>query len=216
MQEVVIQAELSQDPALIKILNEGIDRHRATASILFNVDYEAVTKEQRSKGKTFNFGIGYGSSAWNMANKLELPERLVEKALDTYWETFEVLRKFNLRTGLIAYRDGYSTTALGRRRQYVNLDKKKVMRLAANHVVQGTAADMTKLAAVLIYNFIKENEIDATIVNFVHDEIEIEVADDDADALAHMVGVLMERAGAAFLTKVTQKAEVKVGDTWQK
>jgi len=216
MQEIVVQAELSDDPELIKILNNGIDRHRATAAILFEVSYDDVTKEQRAKGKTFNFGIGYGSSAWNMANKLELPERLIEKALLTYWKTFEVLRKFNLRTGLIAFRDGYSSTALGRKRWYINMDKQRTMRLAANHVIQGTAADMTKFAAVLISNFIRENNIDAQIINFVHDEVEVEVLEEDAEALASMIETLMGRAGAKFVSKVTQGAEVKIGDTWQK
>jgi DNA polymerase-1 len=214
-QEIMVMAEASQDPALIAIYQEGLDRHQKTASDLFGVPYDEVTPAMRKIAKTFNFGVSYGSSAYNMANKLGMPLDVVESKLEDYWTVYSTLKKWQRRAGLVALRDGYSTTFWGRRRWFPDLSNKgSIMRQGANMEIQGTSADMTKYATVLIDRELEKHQYNATFVNFVHDEDILRAHKSCADEVAAMVKEQMEIAGAEFVTCIKQKAEVNMGDYW--
>jgi len=214
-QEIMVMAQASLDPALIAIYTEGLDRHQKTASDLFEVPYDEVTSDQRLLAKTFNFGVSYGSTAWNMANKLGMLIELVEKKLEDYWKVYGTLQKWQRRSGLIALHRGYSETFWGRRRYYPDRSNKgSIMRQGANHIPQGTSADMTKYATILIDRELEEHKHTATFVNFVHDEDILRASENCTKEVAWMVGEKMEEAGAEFVKVIKQKAEVNIGTYW--
>lgn len=215
-QEMMVMAQESGDPTLINIYREGKDCHTATANMLFGVPYEEVTKDQRFYGKTFNFGVSYGSSAWNMANKLNKSIGEIEKYLAQYWKVYPVLQKWQRRSGLLAWTKGYSTTFWDRRRYFDRdfLRKDEVMRRGSNMRIQGTSADMTKRAICLIDEWFEETRTPATFVNFVHDETEVEAQEAYAEETLYNVRRLMEQAGREFVSVVTQKADAQLGKHW--
>jgi len=213
-QEIAVMAQASGDPELIKIFKEGLDRHRSAAADIYKVPYEEVTQAQRNAAKTLNFGLSYGSSAWNIANTLNIPQIHAEKLLTDYWRVFSVLQKWQRRSGLLSWTKGYSETFWGRRRYYEGLEKKRVMRMGANMEIQGTSADMSKLATVLVDTYLRDNFDNISIINFVHDEIEIEAPEEHASEVANRVKELMETAGAEFVTIIKQEAHVDIGDYW--
>ena len=213
-QEIAVMAQASGDPELIKIFREGLDRHTSVAADIYKVPYDEVTDEQRKAAKIVNFGVAYGSSAWNIANNLNIPQDHAEKLLQDYWRVFTVLQKWQRRSGLLAWVKGYSQTFWGRRRYYEGLEKRRVMRMGANMEIQGTSADMSKLATVLVDTYLWDNFNFIPIINFVHDEIEIEVPEADAVEISTRVKELMETAGAEFVQIVKQEAHVDTGDYW--
>ncbi len=214
-QEIVLMAEDSKDPALIKVFRDGLDRHTSAAADLFGIPYDQVTKDQRNICKTLNFGLSYGSSAWNMAMHLNISQKRAELLVRDYWEAYKYLKKWQTGTGLLAWTKGYAETFLGRRRYFENLEKNAVMRMGANFRIQGSAVDMTKRAIILVDEYLRDNpKYDATIVNFIHDELDIEAREAFAPELAEKVEELMCKAGNEFVNVVNQKADVKVGKCW--
>ncbi len=214
-QEIVLMAEDSKDPALIKVFRDGLDRHTSAAADLFQVPYDQVTKEQRNICKALNFGLSYGSSAWNMALHLNISQKRAEQLVNDYWEAYKFLKKWQTRTGLLAWTKSYAETFWGRRRYFENLEKNAVMRMGANFRIQGSAVDMTKRAIFLVDKYLRDNpKYDATIVNFIHDELDIEARETTAPELAEKVEELMCKAGNEFTTVVNQKASVMVGKCW--
>jgi len=149
-QELRVMTELSRDPKLVYSYENDLDIHITTAANLSNKSYEDVEPDMRRIAKDFNYGASYGSSAWNLANKLELPIKEVEAHLKNYWESYSGLRKWTRRMGLLAWTRGYSETIWGRRRWYdtENMRKDEVLRQGTNHVIQGSSADMLKLGLV--------------------------------------------------------------------
>lgn len=212
-QEIRVMAEVSRDPELIRIYAEGLDRHTATAANLFEVPYDKVEWWMRRIAKDFNFGASYGSSAWNLANKLELPIETIEEHLENYWKIYKVLQKWTRRAGLLAWARGYSQTLWGRRRWYdtENMRKDEVMRQGANHEIQGSSGDMLKLGLVYTDESIRDK---ATIMNTVHDEQEVEALDVDAESVAFSAKEAMEQAGKEFVTVIPQPADIQIGDYW--
>jgi DNA polymerase-1 len=212
-QEIRVMAEVSRDPELIRIYTEGLDRHTATAANLFEVKYDSVEWWMRRIAKDFNFGASYGSSAWNLANKLELQIETVEEHLKNYWEIYKVLQKWTRRAGLLAWTRGYSETLWGRRRWYdtENMRKDEVMRQGANHVIQGSSGDMLKLGMVYTDEAVRDG---TTIMNTVHDEQELEALDVGAEAVAFSAKEAMENAGKEFVTIIPQPADIQIGDYW--
>jgi DNA polymerase-1 len=214
-QEIMVMAELSKDPELIKIYQEGKDRHTTTAATIFGVPYEKVNKNQRALGKKFNFCVSYGGTAWRVALELKIPIDKAEQYLNAYWGIYAVLQKRFRRAGLLALHNGYSTTMLGRRRYYPDISNKdEIMRQGANHEVQGTSASMTKAAIVEIDNWSRNNKVTMHFTNFVHDEIVIESLKCDTSLVAPSVKECMEKAGREFVKVIDQEAEVLVGDYW--
>ena len=213
-QEIAVMTQASGDPELIRIFKEGLDRHSSAAADIYKVPYDEVTEEQRTAAKALNFGLAYGSSAWNIANTLNIPQTHAEKLLNDYWKVFSVLQKWQRRSGLLAWNKGYSETFWGRRRYYENLEKKRVMRMGANMEIQGSSATMSKRATVLVDTYLRDNFDSIPIINFVHDEIEIEVPEEHTREVSSRVKELMETAGAEFVQIVKQEAHVNIGDHW--
>lgn len=215
-QEIMVMAEASQDSALIQIYLDGRDRHTATASMLFGVPDDEITFDQRVLAKTFNFGVSYGSTEYNMARQLKMPAEQVKKHLDDYWSIYGTLQKWTRRTGLLAWHQGYSETFWGRKRYYDTdfLRKDEVMRRGTNHRIQGTSADMTKLAIRKVDRLFRSHASGAFMHNFVHDEVEAESPEVWSGELAEEIKLLMEEAGKEFVTVLEQRADVKVGKYW--
>jgi DNA polymerase-1 len=216
-QELMIMTELSKDPELLRVYTNGLDIHTNTGSMIFETDYDKVTKGQRGIAKTFNYAASYQSSAWNISNTLHIPLADTERYLAKFWNTYNGLQKWQRRSGLTAWHKGYSTTMWGRRRYYndcsVN-NKDSVMRQGSNQEIQGTAADMLKLSLVKIDDWIRKNHSAAEFTKFVHDEVVLDSPNWEAEEVAVMVKSKMEEAGAEFVKVIKQKADVNVGDYW--
>jgi len=213
-QEIMVMAEVSRDKNLLKVFELGLDRHTAAAADIFKVPYDQVTPEQRRQAKVLNFALAYGSSAQNIANKLNLAPAHAEKLVNDYWATYKDLYNWQRRAGLQAWIQKYSTTLLGRRRYYDDqYEKHQVLRMGANHVIQGTSADMTKQAIINVEKAFRDSP-NVCMINFIHDEIVTEVPDDVAEECAATIRRCMEDAGAEFVKVTKQKSDVKIAKYW--
>jgi len=222
--ELRIMAELSGDPAFLKAFKEEVDLHALTASQMFNIPLEQVTKAKRFQAKSINFGLMYGRGAKSLAIQLGIPEEEAQRLLQKYVTTYKKVKVWLDKIGQEAVRKGYSITLGGRKRYYQNLNPEDpgyerqrayVERQGKNHPIQGTSADMTKLAMVSIYEKIKKGGFDAIPIHTIHDEIVVEVKEDQAKKVAKIVKEEMERAGKEFLKKVPVKVDVAVSDCWE-
>ena len=215
-QEVRVQAELSRDPLLIDIYEKDLDRHTVTASNKLGIPYDQVTLDQRRFYKNMTFALSYGSAAWNIANKFNMSIEEAEEQIKDYWSLYKVLQQWSRREGLLAFAKGYSETMWGRRRYYDTkaMRKDEVMRQGANHAVQGTSADMLKLAIYQCDKQFVDRHYNSTLINFVHDELEAETLSNEAEEIAWVCKEEMEKAGQEFVKIIPIPAEVKIGGHW--
>lgn len=222
--ELRIMAELSRDPAFLKAFKEGADLHALTASQMFGIPLSRVTKEKRFQAKSINFGLMYGRGAKSLAIQLELSEEEAQRLLQKYFATYKKVKSWLDRIGQAAVKRGYSTTIGGRKRYYRDLNPEDpgyerqrayVERQGKNHPIQGTSADMTKLAMVYIYERIKKEKLDAVPIHTVHDELVVEAKENQAREVAKLVKEGMERAGKEILKEVPVKVDVVVSDCWE-
>lgn len=222
-QELRILAFYSKDPEFLKSFQQDIDLHRLTASKLFNVDFEKVTSEQRASAKTLNFGIIYGMGPRALASSLDIDFNQGKDLLDKYNITYKFVREFLDRSGNEAIAKGYTTTLYGRKRFYdvpreKSPDYERMMsgikRAAMNHPIQGTGADMIKLALVAISKRLKEEGLQAQIINTIHDEIMIECIESDAIKTNEIIQNQMINAGNKILPNIPIKVESRIVDSW--
>ncbi len=222
--ELRIMAELSRDPAFLKAFKEGEDLHSLTASQMFGVPLERVTKEKRFQAKSINFGLMYGRGARSLSIQLDISEEEAQKLLHKYFATYKKVKSWLDKIGRKAVRRGYSTTLGGRKRFYQELSpgdpgyerqQAYVERQGKNHPFQGTSGDMTKLAMVYIYEKIKEKGYDAAPIHTVHDEIVVEVKANQAKKVAKILKKEMERAGRELLEEVPVRVDVVISDCWE-
>jgi len=222
-QELRILAHYSQDPEFLKSFQQGIDLHKLTASKLFNIDLEKVTPEQRDSAKTLNFGIIYGMGPRALAASLDIDFNSGKDLLDKYNVTYKFVREFLDRSGNEAIAKGYTTTLYGRKRFYdvprektADFDRMMagIKRAAMNHPIQGTGADMIKLALVAISKKLKQENLDAHIINTIHDEIMIECSEKDAEKSLQIAEQEMINAGAVILKDIPIKVEARIVDSW--
>jgi DNA polymerase I len=226
-QEMRILAELSGDQNMLKGINDGLDMHSYTASVMFDKEYTADFKkkfpELRQVGKTIGFGLMYGMGAMGLANRLEITPELGEEYMKKYFSAFPDVRKFLDGMANNAVKKGWSSTIGGRKRWYIKPPKTdpdyrrrlgSIQRQAKNHPIQGTAADMIKFALVFIKERIDKEGIDAKVILTVHDEIVTEVKAEIADEWAEMQIEEMRRAGALFIKKLPVLSDSFVGDYW--
>ena len=222
--ELRIMAELSKDPAFLKAFKEEVDLHALTASQMFGVPLEQVTKERRFQAKSINFGLMYGRGAKSLAVQLEISEEEAQQLLQKYFSAYKKVKAWLDRTGREAVKKGYSLTIAGRKRYYRDLNPEDpgyerqqayVERQGKNTPIQGTSADMTKLAMVYIYERIKKEGFDAAPIHTVHDELVVEVKEDQAEKVATLVKEEMERAGKELLKEVPVRVDVAVSDSWE-
>ncbi len=227
-QEMRILAELSGDKTMLKGLNDGLDMHSFTASMMFNKEYVPDFKkkfpELRQAAKAIGFGLMYGMGPMGLARRLEVTPEVGEDYMKKYFTAFPHVRKFLDGMADSAVKKGWSTTAMGRKRWYKKPEKTdpdfrrkngSIQRQAKNHPIQGTAADMIKFALVYIDERIKKEGIDAKVTHTVHDEIVCEVRNDQAEKWSIMQVEEMERAGALFIKKMPVLSDSYVGDVWE-
>ena len=215
--ELRILAHLAEDPGLIDAFERGIDVHVVTAARVFGVDEAAVDSEQRRFAKVVNYGLAYGMEAYGLAQRLDIPNDQARDILDAYFAGFPAVRAFMDRTIAQARTDGYTTTLLGRRRRIPELasDNFRIRqmgeRMAQNAPVQGSAADVFKVAMVRLDRALVEEGLESRMVLTVHDELVLEVPEGERDAAERVTRSAME--GAADL-RVPLVVDVGFGVNW--
>ncbi len=215
--ELRIMAHLSADEGLLKAFKEGLDVHRATAAEVFEVDPDEVSGDQRRKAKAINFGLIYGMSAFGLAKQLHLGRNEAQEYIDRYFDRYPGVADYMDRTRALAKEQGYVETLFGRRLYLPEINARNKMRVQAaertaiNAPMQGTAADIIKRAMLTVNAWLEEGGVDARMIMQVHDELVLEVAAAEVDAVSTELCTLM--TGAAELA-VPLLVEAGVGDNW--
>ncbi|MEM9108532.1 MAG: DNA polymerase I [Planctomycetota bacterium] len=216
--ELRVLAHLSEDAALIKAFNEGQDIHRAVAAQVFGVEPDEVDSEQRGRAKVINFGIIYGITAFGLARRIDgLDNKAAAALIDDYKARFPGIDTFLNTCIEKAQADGYVETILGRRRVIDGIHERNPQRralaerLAINSVVQGSAADLIKVAMVNLQARIEKESLPCKLLLQIHDELVIEAPADQADAMAE---VLVNEMRSAMELKVPLDVEAGIGEDW--
>ena len=215
--ELRMLAHLSGDAALIESYKEGIDIHARTAAAIYGVDLDAVTSDMRRDAKVVNFGVLYGMTAFRLARDLKIPMSQARDFIDGYFGMYQGVQQFIEDTKAAAHRDGYVETLSGRRRYIAGIDSSDRMesqmaeRMAVNTPVQGSAADLIKIAMIRIQKRINEEKLPLKMMLQVHDELVFECPRDQVEAMAQMVKSEME---GAMELKVPLVASVGFGENW--
>ena len=215
--ELRIMAHLCGDEHLIHAFREGLDVHAATAAKIFHLPVESVSADQRRIAKTANFGIMYGISAFGLAQRLRIPRSEAKKIIDDYFASFPAIRSFIDRTVAAARENGYVETLFGRRRYIPDIQSKNMTlrslaeRNAVNAPIQGTSADIIKIAMIRIDRRLRESALAARMVLQIHDELVFEAPQSEVEALKEMV--VSEMEGVIKLS-VPLTVECKDGKNW--
>ena len=215
--ELRILAHMSGDGNLIKAFNEGNDIHTSTAAKVFNVPIDEVTKEQRSNAKAVNFGIVYGISAYGLSQDLNIPVKEAKMYIEQYFETYPKVKVFLDKLVSDTKACGYSYTEFKRRRPVPEINASNAIqrgfgeRIAMNSPIQGTAADIMKLAMNMVHRALIDNNLSSKIVLQVHDELLIEAKPDEADLVE---SILKEKMEEACSLSVPLLVEVARGHSW--
>lgn len=213
--ELRLLAHLSGDSALIEAFKKGKDIHRATASELFSLPEEEVTEEQRRVAKTVNFGISYGISPFGLSESVKIPYEKAEELIELYFLRYPKVREFIDKTISFAREHGYVKTLFGRIRPLPEIKspntflRTQAERIAVNATVQGTAADIIKVAMNKIHKKIREEKLNAKIILQIHDEIVLEVDSIDVNRLKEIVISEMK----SFNLKVPLEVNVYTGES---
>ncbi|MFO7447737.1 MAG: DNA polymerase I, partial [Ignavibacteriaceae bacterium] len=215
--ELRIMAAICGDETLIKSFKNMEDIHRSTAALVFMVKPEEVTAEMRRRAKEVNFGILYGIGPFGLKTRLGITQQHAKEIIQTYFSTFKKVKFFMDDSIAKAKENGYAETLLGRKRFLRNINSKNFVvrafeeRVAINMPIQGTAADMIKLAMINIQNELKKRKVKTKMVLQVHDELLFDAHKDEVDELRPMIKELMEKA---LPLDVPIVAETGVGDNW--
>jgi DNA polymerase I len=215
--ELRILAHLSEDPGLVEAFTSGIDFHTATAARVFGVPLDQVTPEQRRRAKAVNFGIVYGISAHGLSESLQVPREEAQAMIDRYFAAYPKVREYLDRVVAEAHRDGYAVTMFGRKRHIPELNSSNYNlrsfgeRTAMNHPMQGTAADIIKLAMIDVDRRLRADGLASRMVLQVHDELVFEAPPAELERLAGMVTDAM--TGVVEL-KVPLEVNVSSGPNW--
>ena len=215
--ELRIIAALSEEHNMIESFLHGEDIHRATAAKVFNVPLEAVTREQRSHAKTVNFGIIYGVSAFGLSAQTDLSRSQSKELIDTYYATYPNLRNYIQKQIHFAQEHGYVETVLGRRRYLPDIhSRNQVVRGAAernavNAPIQGSAADIIKIAMIRIYDLLQAQQLQTRMLLQVHDELVFDVPKTELEIVKPLIKEAME---SAFTLAVPLVADLGIGNNW--
>jgi DNA polymerase I len=221
--ELRILAELSQDDGFLGAFKSGGDLHILAASQMFNIPPEQVTKVQRGQAKAINFGLAYGMGPQGLSLRIDKTVEEARDLISAYFKAFSGVQKWLEKAGRDSVKNGYVATPLGRKRyfdvpQSSDPDHRKKMseieRQGKNAPIQGANADMTKIALVFLRE--KLRGYDARVVNTVHDEIVVEVCEEQAEEVCKLVEAQMIRAAQEILKEVPVVADAKVGSYWSK
>lgn len=215
--ELRLMAHLSDDENLIESFNAGDDIHTATASKIFKVDMNSVDKDMRRKAKTANFGIIYGISAFGLSERLDIPRSEAKQLIDDYFITYPKIKEYTDSVVQSARDKGYVETLFGRRRYLNDINSRNSVvrgyaeRNAVNAPIQGTAADIIKIAMINIFRRFKEEKIKSKMILQVHDELNFTVYNEELEKVKSIVKNEME---SAVKLKVPLIAECGVGINW--
>ena len=215
--ELRVIASMSQDPAMLEAFRSGEDIHAATAAKVFGVPLSEVSREQRSHAKTVNFGIIYGVSAFGLSNQTTLSRSEAKDVIDSYFATYPGIKKYIDDQVASARSKGYVETLLGRRRYLRDIDSRNQAvrghseRNAINAPIQGTAADIVKLAMINVHARMQREGFQSPMILQVHDELVFDVQRSELDALKALVVEEMEKA---YPLAVPLVADTGVGTTW--
>lgn len=215
--ELRIIAALSGEENMIKAFQNNEDIHRSTAAKVFNVPLEEVTKEQRSNAKTVNFGIIYGVSAFGLSNQTSLSRKESAELIDAYYATYPKLKSYMSNQVDFARENGYVQTVLGRRRYLKDINSANMMvksgaeRNAVNAPIQGSAADIIKIAMINIHKKLTSENWKSKMLLQVHDELVFDVHNSELEKIKPMIKHEMENA---FKMDVPLDVEIGVGENW--
>lgn len=215
--ELRILAYIANDEKMLHAFEEGLDIHRKTASEVFGIPFDEVDSEHRSRAKTVNFGIVYGISDYSLSQDLGISRKEAKEYIDNYFEKFSGVHKYMNDVVEKAKEDGYVKTLFNRRRNIPELQNSNYNirafgeRVALNMPIQGTSADIIKIAIVKIFNKFREEDIAAHIIVTVHDEIVVEVKKEEADRVKDIIKYLMENIDGLDMDL---KVDINQADNW--
>lgn len=215
--ELRIMAHLSEDTGLVSAFEKGIDVHSATAAEVFNVDVDAVSKEHRRRAKAINFGLIYGMSAFGLAKQLDITRHEAQSYVDLYFQRYPGVKDYMERTRKIASEQGYVETVLGRRLYLPDINARNAMRrqyaerTAINAPMQGTAADIIKLAMIHLDAALEASDLDCAMLMQVHDELVFEIKETDLEVASKLINQSMVDAMSLSVPLVV---DIGVGDNW--
>ncbi|MBR3403983.1 MAG: DNA polymerase I, partial [Firmicutes bacterium] len=215
--ELRLVAHMAGDQNMIEAYRSGADIHRLTASEVLHIPYDEVTSAQRSSAKAVNFGIIYGMSAFSLANDLGMTNQEAKHYIDQYFARFPSVKRFLDESVEHAKNTGYGVTLFGRRRAIDELKAKNFAqrsfgeRVAKNMPIQGSAADIIKIAMVKVYQRLKREGLKSKLIVQVHDELLIEVYRPEAEAVK---AILIEEMQGAAKLQVPLTASVETGENW--
>lgn len=217
--ELRLLAHVSEDEHLIEAFNSGIDVHTLTASKVFEVPIEEVTKEMRYKAKAVNFGIVYGQSKYGLAKALKITPAEAENFINKYFGTYPKINEYMSKMVELVEKQGYVETIFGRRRYLDNeinspnaMIREFAKRAAINHPMQGSASDLIKLAMIDFSKRLKDNNLKSKLIIQVHDELVIETAKDELEQVKSLVLESMELEQPL---RVPLLIDVNVGESWK-
>lgn len=217
--ELRILAHVSGDENLIKAFNSGIDVHTITASKVFEVPIDEVTKEMRYKAKAVNFGIVYGQSKYGLAKTLKITSAEADNFINKYFETYPGIKDYMHNMVELVEKQGYVETIFGRRRYLENeinsanaMVREFAKRAAINHPMQGSASDLIKIAMIDFAKAIKENNLKSRLIIQVHDELVVETAIDELEIVKKLILESMELKQPL---KVPLLIDVNAGESWK-
>jgi DNA polymerase-1 len=215
--ELRVLAHVSQDPALLDAFRAGADIHRRTAAAGFGVDESAVTREQRDVAKMLNFGIIYGMSDFGLAWRMQMSREEAQRFIDAYFKRYGQVRRYVLETKAFCVEQGYVETLLGRRRYIpdmtsrVNAVRNAAERMAINMPIQGTAADIMKIAMARVHRALHDSDLHARVLLQVHDELVAEVPRLEVERMARLLG---DEMSGAYELDVPLVVDVRAGPNW--
>jgi DNA polymerase-1 len=215
--ELRLMAHFSEDATMIEAFKQGKDIHSITASRIFKVDLDQVDSDMRRKAKTANFGIIYGISAFGLSQRLSIPRKEAADLIDAYFTEFSSVKKYMDRIIHLAQEQEYVSTILGRRRYLPDINSRNqtqrgfAERNAINAPIQGSAADIIKLAMINLHDWMKKENLKSRMVLQVHDELVFDAHRSEIDLLKEKVPFFM--SGAIPMT-VPLEVGVGVGENW--
>jgi len=215
--ELRIMAHLSQDPNMMEAFNSGEDIHAATAAKIYKIPIDDVTSDMRRKAKTANFGIIYGISVFGLAERLNVPRSEAKELIDGYFDTYHDVKRYMDESIQVAQKQGYVETILGRKRFLPDINSRNAVvrgyaeRNAINAPIQGSAADIIKLAMVNIFERFGSENIRSKMILQVHDELNFSVVQGEEEKVKQIVVEEMERA---YKLTVPLIVDCGLGDNW--
>lgn len=215
--ELRIIASLCKDEAMMEAFHKNLDIHAATAAKVYRVSLDEVSKEMRRNAKTVNFGIVYGISGFGLADRLNIPRREAEELINQYFNTYPGIKAYMDKTISFARTHGYVETILGRRRIINDINSNNGLirgyaeRNAINAPIQGSAADMIKLAMIRIHKALKDKKMKSRMIMQVHDELVFDVFKDEIDDITPLISGLMKNA---ITLDVPLDVDINTGLNW--